>query len=372
MPTQKRQLAIEFGHARFVWNWALETRTQAYQEKKGSLNCAALSRQLTVLKKEKCPWLSEATAGCHTQKLIDQDTAFKNFFAGRAKYPRFKKRHQSQSVRYQLDQRQVEKNFNAEDKRLKLPKLGALRLKWSRELDGRPKMVTVSKDPAGRYFVSMACEVEITALPIRRNAIGVDVGVKDVVVTSEGFKSRAAKYTYRYARQLRLAQRCLSKKCKGSQRRRKQQYRVARIHARIADSRRNFLHQISSKLIHENQVICLEDLNIKGMLRNRHLSKAVADSGLFELRRQLEYKAKWYGRDIFIVNQFAPTSKTCSACGSSQWKMPLKIREWVCPDCNTHHDRDINAAKNILRFGTAGCAETYKARGAVNKPRAAA
>jgi putative transposase len=197
------------------------------------------------------------------------------------------------------------------------------------------------------------------------------VGVKDVAVTSDGFRSGAAKYTYCYARQLKMAQRRLSKKRKGSHRRRKQQQRVARIHARIADSRKDFLHQLSSKLINENQVICLEDLNIKGMIRNRHLSKAVVDSGLFELRRQLEYKAKWYGRDIFIVDRFAPTSKFCSTCGSYQAQMPLNVRAWIYPDGAAHHDRDINAAKNILFFGTAGSAGAYKSRGAVKTPRAA-
>jgi putative transposase len=371
-PTQKRQLAVEFGHARFVWNWALELRNKAYEERKESLNYIALSKKLTQIKKNECPWLNEAVASCHTQKLIELDKAFKNFFDKRAKYPRFKKRHQTQSVRYQLDKRQVEKNFSVKDKWLKLPKIGALKLKWSRHIEGVPKMATVSKDPSGRYVVSMACEVDIQALPARRHAVGVDVGVKDIAITSDGWKSGCAKYTSQYARQLRLAQRRLSSKRKGSNRRKKQQYRVARIHARIADSRRDFLHQLSSKLMNENQVICLEDLNIKGMLRNRRLSKAVADSGLFELRRQLEYKAKWTGRDVFVVDRWAPTSKTCSECGAYQEKMPLKIREWVCPDCATHHDRDINAAKNILMFGTVGSTETYKARGAVNKPRAAA
>jgi putative transposase len=202
--------------------------------------------------------------------------------------------------------------------------------------------------------------------------VGIDAGIKDVVVTSEGWKSGASKYTYHYARQLRLAQRRLSKKRKGSNRRRTQQQRVARIHARIKDSRRDFLHQLSSKLINENQVICLEDLNIKGMIRNRRLSKAVADRGLYEHRRQLEYKAKWTGRDVFVVDRFAPTSKTCSECGSYQTQMPLRIREWICPNRGENHDRDINAAKNILFFGTAGSAGAYKARGAVKTPRAAA
>ncbi|WP_036503531.1 RNA-guided endonuclease TnpB family protein, partial [Nitrosococcus oceani] len=198
-----------------------------------------------------------------------------------------------------------------------------------------------------------------------------DVGVKDVVITSEGYKSGAPTDTYRYARQLKMAQRRLSKKPKGSGRRRQQQQRVARIHARIADSRRDFLHQVSSTLIHENQVICLEDLNIQGMLRNRRLSKAIADCGLHELRRQMEYKAAWYGRDVLIVDRWAPTSKTCSACGAVQESMPLNIREWTC-NCGTHHDRDINAAKNVMLFGTAGSAGTHKARGAGKTPRAVA
>ncbi|WP_232420092.1 RNA-guided endonuclease InsQ/TnpB family protein [Nitrosococcus watsonii] len=364
-------MAIEFGHARFVWNWALETRTEAYQEHGESLNTIRLSRKLTAMKKAEYPWLSEATAGCHTQKLRDQDTAFRNFFAGRARYPRFKSRHHTQSVRYQLDQRHVAKNFNAESKWLKLPKLGALKLKWSRKINGIPKMVTVSKDPCGRYFASMACEVEILPLPAKRNAVGVDVGIKDVVITSEGYKSGAPKYTYRYARQLKMAQRRLSSKKKGSQRRRRQQVHVARIHARIKDSRRDFLHQQSNRLINENQVIGLEDLNIKGMLRNQRLSKAIADCGLYELRRQIEYKAAWYGRDVLIVDRWAPTSKTCSACGALQESMPLKVRDWVC-ECGAVHDRDINAAQNVLFFGTAGSAGTSKARGAVKTPRAVA
>ncbi|KFI22874.1 RNA-guided endonuclease InsQ/TnpB family protein [Nitrosococcus oceani] len=370
-PTQKRQLALEFGHARFVWNWALETRTKAYQERGERLNNIGLSRQLTALKKAEYPWLSEATAGCHTQKLRDQDTAFKNFFAGRAKYPRFKRRHHTQSVRYQLDQRHVARNFNAESQRLRLPKLEALKLKWSRDIEGIPKMVTVSKDPAGHYFVSMACEVTIVPLPARRNALGVDVGVKDIAITSEGWKSGAPKYTDRYARQLKRAQRRLSKRQKGSGRRYQQRQRVARIHARIKDSRRDFLHQISSKLINENQVICLEDLHIKGMLRNRRLSKAIADCGLYELRRQIEYKAAWTGRDVLIVDRWAPTSKTCSACGTVQESMALKVRAWTC-GCGASHDRDINAAKNVLFFGTAGSAGTSKAHGAVKPPRAVA
>jgi len=373
---QRQQLAVDFGCARWVWNAALDARGLAYRALGRSENHVSLGKAITELKQDPdYAWLKDANSTVLTQTLLDQDKAFQNFFEDRAEYPQFKKKQGPQSVRYQLDQRHIGRTFNAESGLLKLPKLGALKLRWSRAVEGTPKMVTVSRDACGRYFVAFGCEVEIQPLPPRLNSIGVDVGVKDVVVTSDGFKSGAPKYTYRYARRLKLAQRRLKRKRRGSNRYQKQQQRIARIHVRIADSRRDFLHQTSTKLVNENQVICLEDLNIKGMLRNRCLSKAVADSGLSELRRQIEYKAQWYGRDIVVIDRWAPSSKTCSACGSVQAEMPLKVRVWTCPDCGMAHDRDVNAAKNILFFGTAGSAGTTrkgKARGAVKTPRAVA
>ncbi|MCB0121093.1 MAG: transposase [Caldilineaceae bacterium] len=305
-----------------------------------------------------------------TQSLRDLDAAFKNFFAGRAKYPHFKRKHHAQSVRYQLDQRHIAKTFDAEAERLKLPKLGALKLRWSRPVEGIPKMVTIRRDSVGRYFVSLACEVDIQPLPALGNSIGIDVGVKDVVAASDGFKSGAPKYTRQYARRLKLAQRRLSRQKKGSKRYQKQRQRIARIHARIADSRRDFTHQLSTQLIRENQAISTQTLNIKGMLRNGRLSKSIADSGLHELHRQLKYKAQWYGRDFFEVDQWERTTGVCPDCATVGPKLKLRVRQWRC-ECGRVHDRDIASAQIINLLGTAGSAG-MKARGAGYPPKAAA
>ena len=369
---QRQQLAVEFGHARWVWNTCLTWRSYVYQHRGKSVSAVDFSRHLTTLKKTATyNWLSEAAATCLTQKLRDQDTAFKNFFAGRAKYPRFKKRTHTQSIRYQLDQRQVAGMYRAGEF-LKLPKLGPLKLKWSCNPLGIPKMVTVTKDCTGRYFVSFMCEETIHTLPRKPNGIGLDLGVKDVVVTSEGWKSGNPRHLRTYTRYLKKVQRRLSRKVRGSQRWHRQRVRVANAHARVRNTRQDWLHKLSTALIQQAGFIAMEDLNVKGMMANRRLAKSIGDVGMHELKRQLEYKAKWYGREFVQVDRWAPTSKACSACGTVQETMPLKVREWTCPDCNAVHDRDINAAKNILMFGTVGSTETYKARGAVNKPRTAA
>lgn len=362
---QLAQLQIEFGHARFVWNWALDMRNKAYLRRGESLKYAEISRRLTQLKQScRYRWLCDATASCHTQKLIDLDRAFKNFFEGRARYPRFKKKYATQSVRYQLDQREMPGSYVGGE-RLLLRKLGPVRVRWSRVPHGVPKMATVKRDAAGRYFVSLSVEETVEAKPKREGEIGVDVGIKDVVVTSDGFKSGAPKHTYRYARKLRRAQRSLSRKKMGSGRRCRQKKKVARIHARIRDSRQDFLHKLTTRLINENQVIAIEDLNVRGMLSNRSLSKAIADSSFQELRRQLAYKAEWYGRQLIVINRFEPTSKRCSRCGEVNEKLMLSDRIWTCKNCGDEHDRDVNAAINIL--ATAGSAES-EARGGCKNP----
>ncbi|MGI9293974.1 MAG: RNA-guided endonuclease InsQ/TnpB family protein [Pseudomonadales bacterium] len=362
---QRAQLEIEFGHARFVWNWALEMRTKAYRRRGESLNYVEISRRLTALKacRRYC-WLSQGTANCSTQKLIDLDKAFGNFFEQRARYPRFRKKHARQSVRYQLDQRHVHRTFQA-GKTLQLPKLGPLTLRWSRLPLGVPKMATVSRDAAGRYFVSLSVLEDIASKITTINAVGVDVGIKDIVVTSDGFRSGAPKSTYRHARRLRIEQRRMSRKRKGSGRWTRQKVRVAQVHARIRDTRNDFLHQLSTRLIDDNQVIAIEDLNVSGMLKNRRLSKAISDSAVSELRRQLTYKARWYGRELRVVSRFEPTSKRCNVCGDLNHSLTLGNRQWQCQLCGTRHDRDINAAKNILH--TAGSAE-LKARGGCTTP----
>jgi len=287
-----------------------------------------------------------------TQKLRDQDRAFANFFAGRARYPRFRKKMGAQSVRYQLDQRTLASRWRAGE-RLVLAGLGALKLCWSRIPAGAPKMITVSRDAAGRYFVSFMVEEALTPAPATDRAVGVDLGLKDIVVTSDGWRSGAPCYLRRRQRQLKRAK-----------------ARVARLHARVADQRRDFTHKLSSKLIHENQVIAIEDLDVRALARTK-LAKSIGDAGWHELRRQLAYKAEWHGRELVVIDRWTPTTKRCSACGHVREDVALQVRTWSCERCGTEHDRDVNAAINVL--STAGKSAGSEARGGrLNPPVAGA
>lgn len=356
-PEQEKQLAIEFGCARFVWNHCLNLRQHVYTYSAGitgkgeGIGSAELSKHLTFLKHTKnFGWLKEGTAAVHTQKLIDLDSAYKNFFEGRAKFPQFKKKGHAESIRYQLDQRRMPFIYKS-GKFIKLPNLGQVNVVWSRMPDenAMPKMATVSKTASGKYFVSFMCEIEQTPKPSTGRIVGVDVGIKDVIVTSDGYSSGAPKFTYKYQRELKRAQRKLSKKTKGSNGWKKQRLVVARIHEKIANCRKDFLHKQSHKLVTENDIICLEDLNVKGMMANKRLSKAVADVGLFELNRQIEYKAAWYGKKVIKVGRFYPSTKTCSQCGAIR-PMKLSDRTYSC-ECGLKIDRDFNAAINIKNEG---------------------
>lgn len=361
--SQQQQLAIEFGHARFVWNHALGMRNKAHKRRAESMNYVSLGRHVTHLKKtSRYEWLKEATASVLSQKLIDLDTAFTNFFKHGAKYPKFKKKLHAQSIRYQLDQRNIESNYESGSK-LKLPKLGEIDVKWSQIPSGTPKMATVTKTSSGKYFVSYSCEVEQQELPKTGKVVGVDIGIKDVVVTSDGDYSGAPKFTYQYQRKLRSAQRDLSRKTKGSGRWKVQRVKVARIHEKIANSRRDFLNKLTTNIVRRNDVICIEDLNVKGMMANRKLSKAIADVGIFELKRQLEYKSKWYGREVVVIDRWFPSTKTCSSCGVKR-DMKLSQRVFEC-ECGFTMCRDKNAARNVLAAGLV-------ARGASNQPIKAA
>lgn len=355
---QRQQLAVEFGNARFVWNRCLEWRTREWQEHQVSFNYVALSKQVTEWKNGEFPWLKDSVANCLTQVLIDQDKAFQNFFrrvknGEKPGYPQFKSRYDRQSVRYQLDQRNIDRTYRAGEF-LQLPKLGRIKVRWSQVPGGTPKMATISKTPDGRYFVSFMCEVEIQSLPTTGHTIGVDLGIKDVVVTSEGFKSGNPKHLKRRLKHLKRQQRRLARRQKGSNRRRRQKACVARIHRRIANSRQDFLHKTTTALIRQADVIAIEDLNVRGMMKNHHLAGAIADVGMGEFRRQLAYKAGWYGRQVVTAHRFAPTSKTCSECQVVQPAMTLQVRQWTCPECGAKHDRDVNAAINILKFSTLG------------------
>ena len=346
---QRQRLAVDFGCARWAWNAALETRSFCYRALGRSVSGIDCSRAITELKADPAyAWLKDASSTVIGQALRDQDRAFANFYAKRAGYPKFKKKRGAQSVRYQLDQRQIGRMFDAETRLLKLPKLGALKLRWSREVGGIPKMVTVSRDACGRYFAAFGCAVEIRPLPAKTSAIGIDYGIKDIAVTSEGWKSGNPKPLYQKTRKLKSAQRRLSRKTKGSNRRKAQQKRVARLHARVADARQDALHQLSWTLIREHQALCLQPHNVKGMMANHKLARATGDAGLGELTRQLRYKATWYGRDLFEIGRWTRTTGVCPDCGAIGPKLGLSIRRWRC-ECGAAHDRDVASARVIKR-----------------------
>jgi putative transposase len=277
------------------------------------------------------------------------DRAYKNFFAKRARYPRFKKRRGAQAVRYQLDPRQGTTWVPGE--RLVLPKLGPLNLVWSRVPANRPLMVTVRRDAIGRYFVSLAVNEEIAPLPEASTAVGLDVGVRTAVALSDGTKVDAPRHLRRRLRTVARRSRVVARRKKGSRRRDRARVVLARAHARVADARRDWLHKLSSALVRENQTLVVEDLNVRGMTRNRRLALSLADGALAELHRQLEYKSAWYGRTFVRVGRFFPSTKRCSTCGHVLEQLALSAREWTCPECGSAHDRDINAARNLLTEG---------------------
>jgi putative transposase len=346
---QKQMFRVESGHARFVWNHLLSMMIKAYERRKESFGYAGLSRYITKLKKtKKYNWLNDATGAVITQKIIDLDKAFDNFFKRGAGYPKYKKKTNEQRIRYQLDQRRIS-NIYIAGELLRLPNIGIIDVNWHRIPKGIPKMVTLIKAASGEYYVSFSCEEEIEELTKTGKAVGIDVGIKDVVVTSDGYFSGAPKFYYQYQRELKLAQRELSRKTKGSNRYEKQRVVVAKIHAKISRCRKDFLHKLSHKIVNEYDYICIEDLNVKGMVKNRKLSKAVSDVGMFELRRQLIYKADWYGKEIMVIDRWFPSTKMCSSCGMLH-DMKLSDRTMNC-DCGLKIDRDLNAAINIKQVG---------------------
>jgi putative transposase len=282
------------------------------------------------------------------QALRHLDSAFRNLFEGRAKYPAFKTKRGKQSATYAT----TAFSWDAATRTLKLAQMEQpLAIRWSRSFASSPTTVTVSRDMTGRYFVSFLVEEEIAALPPGEAAVGIDVGVKDLAALSTGEKIADPKCLARSAHCLKRAQRALCRKQKGSKNREKARRRVARIHAKIADQRLDGLHKLTTRVIHENQVICVESLAIKNMVRNHTLAKAISDAGWGELVRQLEYKAAWYGRMLVKIDRWYPSSKRCSDCGHIVDSLDLALREWTCPDCGVRHDRDVNAAKNIVAVG---------------------
>lgn len=355
-PSQRALIERTFGCCRWAFNEYLTQRARAWEENGGTLSASEGMKLIPGWKRDN-PWLAEVDAVALQQAVRDCDKAFQNFFrrckkGGAPGYPRYKSRkNPRQSYRTQNPKgRSAVEVFEAEN-RIKFPKLGLVKAKVSRPIEGRIVNATVSRDAAGRYFATVCCADCIEApLPKSDKAVGIDLGVTDLVVCSDGTRFDNLKTTAKYGKKLAREQRRLSRKKKGSANCRKQRLRVARVHAKIADARRDHIHKATTKLIRENQAICAESLRPANMVRNRHLAKAVADASFGEICREFKYKAQWYGRDFVQADPWYPSTKTCSHCGHVQ-DMPLSERTYECPTCKIKMDRDLNAARNILAEG---------------------
>jgi putative transposase len=348
---QAQELSRTFGCVRKVYNLALEARTAAWYGEQRRVNYNETSAMLTAWKRtEELAFLSEVSSVPLQQALRHLQGAFTSFFEKRAAYPRFKSRRRGrQSAEY------TRSAFGWRDGVLTLAKMAEpLDIRWSRPLPegAEPTTVTVSRDAAGRWHVSLLCEVTVHDGPPSDAVVGVDAGVTSLVALSTGEKVANPRHERRDRTRLALAQRRLARKQRGSANREKARRRVARVHARIADRRRDHLHKLSTRLVRENQAVVIEDLAVRTMLGNHRLARAISDAGWRELRGMLEYKCRWYGRDLVVVDRWFPSSKVCSVCGALREGLPLDIREWTCR-CGTVHDRDVNAARTIRAAGLA-------------------
>ncbi|GAB4183169.1 MAG: RNA-guided endonuclease TnpB family protein [Coleofasciculaceae cyanobacterium] len=351
-PEQEQLLRRTLGCVRLVYNKALHTRTEGWYKRQERIDYKQTSALLTDWKKqEDLQFLNDVSSVPLQQGLRNLQKAFTNFWAGRAKYPNFKKKRSGGSAEF------TRAAFRWKDSKLWLAKCcEPLSIRWSRTIpeNCEPSTVTVRLDAAGRWFVSLLVnDHTVKTLPKADKSVGIDAGITSLIATSDGEKIANPKHFKRLRYKLRQAQKALSRKVKGSLNREKAREAVARVYAKVADARTDFLHKLTTRLVRENQTIAVEDLAVKNMMKNHKLSGAIADASWAELVRQLEYKCQWYGRTLVKIDRWFPSSKRCGHCGHVVDKLPLDVREWVCPECGTHHDRDINAANNILAAGLA-------------------
>jgi putative transposase len=353
-PEQASVLNRTFGCVRVAWNAILAWRHERYATEKAKTGFTQASAYLTAMKAtDGLAWLNEVSSVPLQQAIRHQQVAYTNFFAGRARYPRYKSRNGRQSASY------TRSGFRYRDGRLYLAKMDVpLDFTWSwPDIDPtsiEPSTVTVSRDPCGRWYVCFAVEVpDPEPLPATGAAVGVDLGIKDFAVTSDGEKIANRRHLERKARNLARYQRCMARCQRGSANRAKAKAKVARAHRKVRAARTDFLHRTSTRLIREHDVIVIEDLAVPNMVRNRKLAKAISDCGWGTFRQMLSYKASKAGRHLIVIDRWYPSSKTCSACGHLLAELSLKTRTWQCPSCGTRHDRDVNAAKNILAAGQA-------------------
>lgn len=353
-PTEEQKVTIErhIGCARFIYNWGLNKKIKAYETEKKKLSCFDLGAMLPKLKEE-LPWLTEVHSQTLQMSLQHLDNAFTKFFKKTAKFPNFKSKHNARKS-YQHPQG-VSINFG--NNIVKLPKTGEVTTIFDRTFTGKVKTCTISKTPTNKFFISILVETPEKLpdkLPItEKTTIGIDVGIKHFVTTSDGFKYENPKFLQSASKRLTVLQRRASKKKKASINRKKANYQVAVQHEKITNKRNDFLHKLSHNLVCENQttMIACEDLNIKGMIKHYNLAKSISDASWGRFIYFLEYKCSWYGRTFQKIGRFDASSKICSNCGSTNHILTLSDREWTCLSCNITHDRDINAAINIKKFG---------------------
>ena len=348
---QKQLFAKTFGCSRAIWNMMLADKIKHYEETKEILY------NTPAQYKKEFPWLKEVDSLALANVQLNLQIAYKNFFRSGFGFPKFKKKNHHQSYKTNNQKGSI----IIENGHIKLPKVGWVRVKAHRQVEGIIKSATISMTPTGKYHVSILCETEIAPLPKTNTSVGIDIGLSDFAILSTGEKIGNRRFFNQLSKKLAKEQKILSRralaakkegrKLSDSKNYQKQRIKVAKIHEKIANMRRDFLNKLSTTLIKNHDVICIEDLSSKNLMKNRKLAKSIGDVSWFEFVRMLEYKANWYGKQISKISRWYPSSQICSDCGFSSGKKLLSIREWTCTNCGSHHDRDINASINILNEG---------------------